>query len=308
MNETEQMIEPTQPEETPVEAAVVETLAETSTVEIPAVASAEDSLEQSSLPLAEGLRLDAKIEAVIFASQKPLKTMEIFELVKNPVVSCEEEEGEESSVETEQFFDDLAKAPEVTLKDVQECLTQLTEYYRDRAGGFTLRYTKGLGYQFQTVPAAAPVLERQFAQRPRPISRAALETLAIIAYRQPVTRAEVEYIRGVDAGSIIKNLLERDLIACTGRKEIAGRPMVFGTTAEFLKVFQLSSPKDLPPLESFQPSHEALTKALEKLEQGEQQVDVEGFIGDEASGENPDPEMAIPAGDMLPPGGGEVDL
>jgi segregation and condensation protein B len=277
-------------------------------------ATVEDSLEQSSLPLTEGLRLDAKIEAVIFASQKPLKTMEIFELVKTPALTEGDVENEvEIEVGSEEDTGDfeplhVEAAPEITLKDVQECLTQLTEYYRDRAGGFTLRYTKGLGYQFQTVPAAAPVLERQFAQRPRPISRAALETLSIIAYRQPVTRAEVEYIRGVDAGSIIKNLLERDLIACTGRKEIAGRPMVFGTTAEFLKVFQLSSPKDLPPLESFQPSHEALTKALEKLEQGEQPVDVEGFIGDEAGRENTDPEMAVPPGDLLPPGSGEMDL
>ena len=251
----------------------------------------DEELEQISLPLAEGLRLDAKVEAVIFASQKPLKTMEIFDLLQ----------GEAAGT--------------TTLKDVQECLSHLLEYYRDRAGGFTLRYTRGFGYQFQTVPAAAPILERQFSQRPRPISRAALETLAIIAYRQPVTRAEVEYIRGVDAGSIVKNLLERDLIACTGRKEIAGRPMVFSTTQEFLKVFQLSHVKDLPTLESFQPSHEALQKALEKLEQGEQLVDVEDYIGDEpasiqieAADENADPEISFPAGDLLPPGGGEVDL
>ena len=241
----------------------------------------DEELEQISLPLAEGLRLDAKVEAVIFASQKPLKTMEIFDLVQ----------GEAGGT--------------TTLKDVQECLSHLLEYYRDRAGGFTLRYTRGIGYQFQTVPAAAPILERQFSQRPRPI----------IAYRQPVTRAEVEYIRGVDAGSIVKNLLERDLIACTGRKEIAGRPMVFSTTQEFLKVFQLSHVKDLPTLESFQPSHEALQKALEKLEQGEQLVDVEDYIGDEpasiqieAADENADPEISFPAGDLLPPGGGEVDL
>ncbi len=239
----------------------------------------DEELEQISLPLAEGLRLDAKIEAVIFASQKPVKTMEIFDLVQGSA----------------------------TLKDVQDALSHLLEYYRDRAGGFTLRYTKGLGYQFQTVPAAASILEHQFAQRPRPISRAALETLAIIAYRQPVTRAEVEYIRGVDAGSIVKNLLERDLIACTGRKEIAGRPMVFSTTPEFLKVFQLSHVKDLPTLESFQPSHEALQKALEKLEQGEQLVDVEDYIGDQPD-ENADPEISFSAGDLLPPGGGEVDL
>jgi hypothetical protein len=115
----------------------------------------------------------------------------------------------------------------------------------------------------------------------------------------------------------MKGLLERDLIACTGRKEIAGRPMLFSTTTEFLKVFQLSSAKAMPPLESFQPSHEALAKALEKLEQGEQPVDVEEYIGDEpgesqiefaAPVENADPEISLPAGDLLPPGGGEVDL
>lgn len=280
-------------------------------------ATVDEELEQDSLPFAEGLRLDAKIEAIIFASPKPVKTMEIFELVKASE-SNEAIDGEDEPSPFDQLEKEFVEpAPAVTLKDVQECLTQLMEYYRDRAGGFTLRYTKGLGYQFQTVPAAAPVLERQFAQRPRPISRAALETLAIIAYRQPVTRAEVEYIRGVDAGSIMKNLLERDLIACTGRKEIAGRPMIFSTTAEFLKVFQLSNVKDLPSLESFQPSHEALAKALEKLEQGEQPVDVEDYIGDEpgesqnelsAADENADPEISVPAGDLLPPGGGEVDL
>jgi hypothetical protein len=130
----------------------------------------EDELEQSSLPLTEGLRLDAKIEAVIFASQKPLKTLEIFDLVKNPEVI--DVEGEEPSP-----FDDsdalaVSPAPEVTLKDVQECLNQLLEYYRDRAGGFTLRYTKGLGYQFQTVPAGgigpgAPICPAAPSNQPR---------------------------------------------------------------------------------------------------------------------------------------------
>lgn len=247
------------------------------------------------LPLGEGLSLQAKIEAVIFASQRPLKTMEIFDLVKPEAGSSDAED--ETDLEAALDHADLV-VESLTIKDVQESLNDLVDYYRDRAGGFTLRYAKGLGYQFQTVPAAASVLERQFAQRPRPISRAALETLSIIAYRQPCTRAEIEYIRGVDAGSIIKNLLERDLISCVGRKEIAGRPMLFGTTPEFLKVFQLSSVKDLPTLESFQPSHEALQKALEKLEQGEQPVDVEEYIGE--SNENPTTELIDEGQDANP--------
>jgi len=126
-------------------------------------------------------------------------------------------------------------------------------------------------------------MEKMFASRPRPISRAALETLSIIAYRQPVTRAEVEFIRGVDAGSIFKTLLERDLVKCVGRKEIVGRPMLFGTSDEFLKVFNLSSIKDLPPLESFQPSREMVQGAMERIEGQDELVDVEEYIADNTS-------------------------
>lgn len=204
------------------------------------------------------LRLEAKVEAVLFASQKPLKTTEILELLHDGAVRE---------------------------KDVQTTLDQLVEFYDRRCGGFKLRYLKRLGYQFQTVQEAGHIMERMFASRPRPISRAALETLAIIAYRQPATRAEVEFIRGVDAGSIFKTLLERELIKCVGRKDIVGRPMMFGTTDEFLKVFNLSSIKDLPPLESFQPSREMVQGALEKLEEGESPVDVEEYIAESTAAE-----------------------
>jgi segregation and condensation protein B len=208
--------------------------------------------------LASELRLEAKIEAILFASQKPLKTPEILDLLNDS---------------------DLKE------KDVQVTLDQLAEFYEARSGGFKLHYLKRLGYQFQTAQEAGHIMERMFASRPRPISRAALETLAIIAYRQPVTRAEVEFIRGVDAGSIFKTLLERELIKCVGRKEIVGRPMMFGTTDEFLKVFNLSSIKDLPPLESFQPSREVVQGAMEKLDQGEEPVDVEEYIAESSAAE-----------------------
>lgn len=201
------------------------------------------------------MRLEAKIEAIIFASQKPLKSSEIHEIIADPLV---------------------------TEADVEKSLTELVEFYESRCGGFRLHYLKRLGYQFQTSDDAAAIMERMFASRPRPISRAALETLAIIAYRQPVTRAEVEFIRGVDAGSIFKTLLERDLIKCTGRKEIVGRPMLFGTTDEFLKVFNLSSVKDLPPLESFQPSRELVQGARERIAEGQDDaVDVESYIAEQ---------------------------
>jgi segregation and condensation protein B len=175
-----------------------------------------------------------------------------------------------------------------TLKEVQDTCDELLEFYRDRAGGFHLKYIKRMGYQFQTTPAAKPLMEKQFSSRPRPLSRAALETLAVIAYRQKgskgVTRAEVEFIRGVDAGSIFKTLVERNLLTCTGRKEIPGRPMMFGVTDEFLKVFQLGSINDLPPLESFQTPQDVLQAANDKIsafEAEQEGVDPEAFIGDE---------------------------
>lgn len=213
------------------------------------------------------MRLEAKVEAVIFASQKPLKSSEILDLLGDP---------------------------SITEQDIEQTLADLVNFYDERSGGFRLHYLKRLGYQFQTSDDAAAVMERMFASRPRPISRAALETLSIIAYRQPVTRAEVEFIRGVDAGSIFKTLLERELIKCTGRKEIVGRPMLFGTTDEFLKVFNLNSVRDLPSLESFQPSRELLQGAKQRLADEDDLIDVENYISENLA--------EAPTGDLIQSG------
>ncbi len=218
--------------------------------------------KEEGLALTEELTLSGKVEAIIFASPKPLRTVEIHELLMD--------QG-------------------YTLKELQDALDELSELYRDRGGGFHLKYIKRMGYQFQTTPAAKNLMEKQFSSRPRPLSRAALETLAVIAYRQKinkgVTRAEVEFIRGVDAGSIFKTLVERGLLTCIGRKEIPGRPMMFGVTDEFLKIFQLGSINDLPPLESFQSPPDVIKAANDKIAQFEAEqegVDPEAFIGDES--------------------------
>ncbi len=205
------------------------------------------------------MRLEAKVEAIVFAAQKPLRPQEILDLLNDT---------------------------SLTVEDVQTTLDLLVEFYADRSGGFKLLHLKRLGYQFQTSENAGPIMERMFASRPRPISRAALETLSIIAYRQPATRAEIEFIRGVDAGSIFKTLLERELIRCVGRKEIVGRPMLFGTTDQFLTVFNLSSIKDLPSLESFQPAREMVQGAMDKISDADSQlIDVEEYIADNTQGE-----------------------
>ncbi len=205
----------------------------------------------------EAINLEAQIEAIIFATPKPISIKEIAEVLA----------------------DDDGIEPNHDL--IENHVHQLQRLYKERNGGFRLEYDKGAGFQFRTIPAAAPLMERMFSSKQRPLSRAAHETLAIIAYRQPCTRADIEFIRGVDAGSIIKNLLERDLVACVGRKEDSGRPMLFGTTSEFLRVFRLPSLNELPPLAAFQPRSEEMIQAFQKIENQEDAIDVEGFIGDE---------------------------
>ena len=157
----------------------------------------------------------------------------------------------------------------ILLQQISTVVAQLMDEYRTPKYGFELVHLKEQGYQFRTKEDHAPLVEKMFLQRPRPLSRAAQETLAIIAYRQPVTRADIEFIRGVDVGSILKGLLDKGLIAATGRREIVGRPMTFGTTDEFLRVYKLSTLSDLPPLESFQPAVDLVKSALSRLDQQE---------------------------------------
>lgn len=221
------------------------------------VLQAEPDSKEGLMRWDEAINLEAQVESIIFASPKPIMVSEIAEYLA----------------------DDDGIEPNHSLIDNH--IQQLQRLYKERNGGFRLEYDKGAGFQFRTVPAAAPLMERMFSQRQRPLSRAAHETLAIIAYRQPCTRADVEFIRGVDAGSIIKNLLERDLVSCVGRKEDSGRPMLFGTTSEFLRVFRVQSLNDLPPLSAFQPRSEEMIAAFQKIEDGDEAIEIEGFIGDE---------------------------
>jgi segregation and condensation protein B len=100
----------------------------------------------------------------------------------------------------------------------------------------------------RSLPEFAPYLRQIQKTRPLRLSQAALETLAIIAYRQPVARAELEQVRGVDVGGVLHSLLERDLIRVAGHREVPGRPMVYGTSRRFLEVFGLAKLGDLPAL------------------------------------------------------------
>ena len=104
------------------------------------------------------------------------------------------------------------------------------------------------GYQIRTAKENADWVKKFLGGRPARMSRATLETLAIIAYRQPVTKAEIEAIRGVDVDGVVNTLLERNLVRAVGRKDVPGRPFLFGTTPEFLQLFNLKDLSELPVL------------------------------------------------------------
>jgi len=128
---------------------------------------------------------------------------------------------------------------------VREALAELSAEYDQRGGAFELREVAG-GYQLRTRSEYSEWVKKLLKPSPTRLSRAALETLAIIAYKQPIIRADVEHIRGVDCGGVLRMLLEKKLIRVLGRKDIPGRPMIYGTTRQFLEVFNLKDLRDLP--------------------------------------------------------------
>jgi segregation and condensation protein B len=134
------------------------------------------------------------------------------------------------------------------LKAIREALALLGEEYESTKRGFCLAEVAG-GFQLRTLPEYGQWVRRLKETRPPRLSKAALETLAIIAYKQPLLRSEVEYLRGVDSGGTIKTLLERRLVRIMGRKDLPGRPMVYGTTKQFLELFNLKDLGELPTLQ-----------------------------------------------------------
>jgi segregation and condensation protein B len=135
--------------------------------------------------------------------------------------------------------------PQAEAAELRRTLDELQADYEARSGGFYLAEVAG-GFQFRTRPAYTQWIRRLVDPKPLRLSKAALETLAIIAYKQPVIRADVEHIRGVDCGGVLRQLLERKLIRVLGRREIAGRPLIYTTTKRFLETFDLKDLKDLP--------------------------------------------------------------
>lgn len=145
--------------------------------------------------------------------------------------------------------DQICNALSLTRKQATALLQELQQDLAQAERGLRLFAVAG-GYRLGTDPALSPYLEKYFSvEENENLSNAALETLAIIAYKQPVTRLEIESLRGVKCEHVLDRLLKRKLIRITGRGTTAGRPMLYGTTADFLHYFGLTSMADLPPLE-----------------------------------------------------------
>lgn len=139
----------------------------------------------------------------------------------------------------------LAETTKIGEAEVASVLTELMEEYAPGRHGFHLRRIAG-GYRFFAGEEATPYLNELFSLRYQKLSQAALETLSIIAYKEPVTRGEMELIRGVNCDGPLRSLQERGLVEERGRKDAPGRPVLFGTTKTFLSVFGLDSLEDLP--------------------------------------------------------------
>ena len=135
--------------------------------------------------------------------------------------------------------------------DIRSALEELVEEYAASGRGIVLVQVAG-GYQLRSRPEHADYIRRLTKTKGVKFSQSALETLAIIAYRQPVTRAEVEYLRGVDSGGVLKTLLEKKLLRILGKKDVPGKPLIYGTSRDFLELFGLKDLASLPTLKEIQ--------------------------------------------------------
>ncbi len=140
--------------------------------------------------------------------------------------------------------------PGAETREIVSAVEELQQDYESESRGMELREVAG-GYQLRSRPEFKDYIKRFRRVEPSRLSRAAMETLAIIAYKQPILKSEVERLRGVEVGGILRTLMEKGLIRVVGRKNLPGRPIIYGTTKKFLGVFELKDLSELPTLEEF---------------------------------------------------------
>lgn len=201
------------------------------------------------------MELKPIIEAVLFNSQKPLSPKELRDVLAQTAENSEEP---------------LAKSfKKVKDEELTTVLEALAQEHEAAARTFRLVCVAG-AWQFVSQPEFAPWIKTLVGEKSRPgrLSQPALETLAIIAYRQPLTRAEIEQIRGVAVDGVMQTLLERGIVEQTGRAEVVGRPALYGTTPAFLEYFGLRGLEDLPAADELRKIPVKKPEALLTVEPG----------------------------------------
>ena len=186
----------------------------------------------------DDLQIKPILESILFVSESPVRLKTLLEII-----------------------------PEAGKETILDGIRTLMKEYEDPSKGVELVEVAG-GYQLRTKPQWAEWISRLKKAKPVKFSQSAMETLAIVAYRQPVIRSQIEAIRGVDAGWILRTLMEKGLIKMMGRKDLPGRPIIYGTTQGFLELFSLNSLQDLPTLKEIQPppTPEEVLKAESEVE------------------------------------------
>jgi segregation and condensation protein B len=207
------------------------------------------------------------VESLLFASDKPLNARDVHGVL-----------------------------PEVKLPDITSALRVLKYEYEALGRSFSLKEVAD-GYQFRSHSEYGPYILTMHQSSPSRLSRASLETLAIVAYKQPILRQEIERLRGVDSGGILKTLLEKGLIRIMGRKNLPGRPLIYGTTKKFLEVFDLRDLESLPKIKEIK----ALGSDDDDLPPPNQPSQPQGQIAQEGQGDGqPAPDTEGTASDRKP--------
>ncbi len=174
-------------------------------------------MDQTQLDYTKGI-----VESILFVSDKPVTVEQLRQVME-----------------------------EVSADEIQSIIQSLKEEYAQKVGGMVITEIAG-GFQMLTNPSHASHIRNFYKTRTKEkLSRPSLETLAIIAYKQPVSRADIELVRGVNSDGVMAHLLAKALVKIVGRKEVPGRPFLYGTTKEFLEYFGLRSLEDLPKIEEF---------------------------------------------------------
>ena len=242
------------------------------------------------------MELKLILEAILFSAQKPLSLKELRDVFSAAV---EHAEGDETAR-------GLKKIKE---SELTPALDELAKDHEAAQRSYRLACVAG-SWQFVTQPEYAPWLKALVGHRLRPprLSQPALETLAIIAYRQPITRAEMEQVRGVSVDGVMQTLVERGLIEQLGRAEVVGRPMTYGTTSLFLEYFGLRSLDDFPAADELRRIVVQKPESLVTAEPGLATVPPEQLVlpTDETKPESQTPTAEEPAGSAEPQPEGEA--